>query len=175
MGDVLITTRLGAERRACLEALDVIRFLGGAGECSTPPFRGVVLLRADIPVDLFYEGIARYILSYAKRVIPLAPDEVFLRRWIKFRGTVRPRCEERGVRGSCDSLLWVLGKLNPEARFTFSGHPLVLHIEVISFYKGFFILPAKCDSLDSLYSSPSLMRGCVKFVKEEASSLGLSD
>jgi hypothetical protein len=165
----LITTGLGAERKACLEALDIVYFLGGYAECLEASFRGVVLLRLGLPVGSFYSGVARYTLSYARRVVPLVPDELFIRRWLLYRGYVRPRCTERGVRGVCSSILDSLSKINSAARFVYSRSALNLHVEVVGFLKGYFILPRKCDSLDSIYSSGALARECVEFVKREES------
>ncbi len=168
----LITSGLGAEKKACLEALDIAYFLGGSAECLDTSFRGVLLLRTGLSLGDFYSGVARYTLSYAKRVLPLVTEELFLRRWLLFNGYVRPRCNERGVRGTCSSLLDVLSKINSNARFVYHKSALNLHVEVIGFMKGFFILPPKCDSLDSLYTSGALMRRCTEFVKWEERLLG---
>lgn len=167
----LITTNLGSEKRACLEALDVLFLTGGYGECIETSFRGTVLLKLFSPVNRFYSGLSRIIFSSGKRIVPLVSDDIFIRRWLNFRGTIRPRCNERGVTGVCNDLLDVLKKINSNVDFTYKNYPLNLHIEVIGSIKGFFILPWKCDSLDHFYSSSSFRRKCLNFIDKETNLL----
>jgi len=164
---VLITTGLGSEQRACLEALDVLYFIGASGRCLETRHRGVLLIEMSASLSSFYSGALRYVLSHAKRLVPLLTADRFFKRWKMFTGTARPKCYERGTRGACAKYLRALAELNESARLSFSATTPVLHIETVDSFVGFFLLPAKCDSLDALYSSPPLRAECAQAVEEE--------
>lgn len=163
----LITAKKGAERLACLEALDIVYSLGITGRCHLTRFEGVLLLELGPGLFSFYEMALKAPISSAKRLVPLVGEDAFLARWTLFEGSIRPKCVKRG-KADCGAILAHLNKHNPRATYIYASlADRILHVETVDDFVGFFILPRGCDAYPRAVFLQRLGKRCLDAIRNE--------